>query len=404
MSSRATNPLALFMVSSLISLAVILVLIYFGAWYVFQRSVVDLAERESVSIGQALFTQERDLLTDGNPERAASLAVRGADFERVDRRMRAYLAPFNITKIKVFGKDTKIVYSTDHTIVGKMEIGNQKLDRALRGEVVAKMETKGKVTDLADEERFNVDVVETYLPVTNKNGQIIGSFEVYMDMTPSREHLSRMLRSSMTVIATILLTTFAVLFLIMRKGTIQLKKYENQLHTMAITDDLTGIANRRFVLDRAEEELSRVQRMTPSEKRLNSVGWIMIDIDFFKQVNDTYGHAAGDAVLKEMGVRLKRVARRYDIVGRYGGEEFLILAPHTHFEQTKILADRVWRAVREKPFAYEAQLLDITVSVGVACTDEEDASVAETIKRADDGLYKAKESGRDQIAWMKTQI
>ena len=397
MKSRSANLLTLFSVTSIITVVVIFSLIYFGIRYIYQQNIIEIAEHQSVGVAEALFAQERKLLTAGDPEGADSLAVSEDDFERLDNRMRRYLAPFNIIKIKVFARDTEIVYSTDPSIIGTMNVDNPKLNRALQGAVIPEMETKDSVTDLSYEERIDVDVVETYLPVDNEDGRIIGSFEVYLDMTPFREQMSRILQSSMLVIGLILLATFAIQFIIVRKGMLQLDRYEVQLHTLSITDELTGIANRRAVLNRAKEEFSRLQRMQPPEKRLNSVGSAMVDIDFFKKINDTYGHAAGDAVLKEVAERIHRSIREYDILGRYGGEEFLVMFPHTNFEQTMIVATRIWNAIREKPFVYDTHVINVTISVGIACTTEQDKNIDETIRRADEGLYKAKETGRDQI-------
>lgn len=398
MKSRSSNLLTLFSASSIAAVIVILVLAYVGIWYIYQQNVTDLAERESVSVGKALYAQERALLTGGDASGATSLTVANADFERLDRRMRDYLAPFNITKIKAFNPDGRIVYSTDSAIIGSVSAGNESLQRALRGEAVAEIESKEHVSDLYEEERFDVDIVETYLPVRNEDGEIIGSFEVYMDMTPFREQMAGIVRASMVVLPAILLLTFGFQFLLMRKGTRQLHAYEAQLRSMAVTDELTGLANRRFVLERARQEFERLGRLRPPEDRINAAGCIMVDLDHFKGVNDTYGHAAGDAILRQLAQRLKPAVRPYDILGRFGGEEFVLLLPHTDLERTKTTAERIRQLVRGEPFVYGEHRIDITASLGVACTRSDDTSMEQAIQRADDNLYVAKNAGRDRVA------
>lgn len=397
MKSKSSGLLTLFWVSSLVSLTVILALTYVGIRNVFHHNILDIAERQSVGVGRALYVQERELLTGGDADGASTLEIADTDFDQLDVRMRDYLAPFGITKIKAFNDDGTIVYSTDPAIIGEDNSDNSKLQRALRGSVVSGMETKDKVMDLAEETRFDVDVVETYLPVRNDDDRIIGSFEVYLDMTPYREQMSSAVRTSALSLAAILLATFGVQFLIMRKGTNRLHEYETKLRSMAVTDELTGLANRRFVLDRAEQEFVRTKRLGPPEKRLNTVGCIMIDIDWFKKINDTHGHAAGDAVLRELAARLKPRIRKYDILGRFGGEEFVVLTPHTSLEQTETVAERIWEAIRQEPFTYDGHTLDVTASLGVSCTNEDDENMEQTIKRADENLYAAKRAGRDRV-------
>jgi len=397
--SRSKKLLVLFTMSSLISGIVILMAIYFGIRAIYQQHIVVSAESESASISSALFLQESKSLTGGDPLGATSLTLAQEDFDYVDQRMHSYLHPFHIVKIKVFNKEHEIIYSTDPSIIGKRDAENDRLKSALEGNVISKLSFKDRVVDLVEEERFNVDVVETYLPVANNAGEIIGSFEIYLDVTQYREQLGNILWSSMTVIAIIMVSTYGVLFLIMRQGTSQLSLYESKLHGMAITDELTGIANRRFLMERAEQEFLRTQRSKEARTVRTRTGCILVDLDNFKKINDTYGHQIGDAVLREVAARLQKVVRRYDVVGRYGGEEFLIITPSSEFDNVKAVAERAWHAVRETPFEISDHSLVITTSVGFAITADTDGGIDEVIRRADESLYIAKSAGRDRVHW-----
>ncbi|MDR1779062.1 MAG: diguanylate cyclase [Clostridiales Family XIII bacterium] len=165
-----------------------------------------------------------------------------------------------------------------------------------------------------------------------------------------------------------------------------------QLETAAYTDGLTGLYNRRYFLDHALKELDRAQR-TNSPASL-----IMLDLDHFKVVNDTYGHAAGDEVLRTVSNRLRSAVRTYDIVARYGGEEFVIFLANADINIGRQLAERIRLKVEEKPCVYLGEEIPFTCSLGVAELHADVENLDELIRRADEALYNAKESGRNQVA------
>jgi len=169
-----------------------------------------------------------------------------------------------------------------------------------------------------------------------------------------------------------------------------LMEAKNKLRDLSMHDHLTGIFNRRAVLDRLSEEITRAEREN------YPIFIAMLDIDFFKKVNDTYGHGAGDAVLKEFVNRVLATVRGYDILGRYGGEEFLLLLIKPSHATAEMVFERVRSAVGSEPIIYEGESLEITVSMGGAkrWTGEK---VEAFIERADKALYRAKEEGRNRV-------
>jgi diguanylate cyclase (GGDEF)-like protein len=130
----------------------------------------------------------------------------------------------------------------------------------------------------------------------------------------------------------------------------------------------------------------------------------MLDVDHFKNVNDTKGHPVGDEVLRELVNRLRLSVRPYDIIGRYGGEEFLILLPDTVFEEGVEVAERIRMAIRREPFNVCGEDIRISVSLGISSLDEKDQKLDELLKRADEGLYKAKNAGRDRVEWVYNSL
>ncbi len=173
-----------------------------------------------------------------------------------------------------------------------------------------------------------------------------------------------------------------------------LVKAREALREQATHDPLTGLWNRYALLEALDREHSRAAREgTP-------LAVIMLDLDHFKRVNDTYGHQAGDAVLRETAGRMQAVVRAYDLVGRYGGEEFLIVLPGTSGVNAAQLAERLRAAVAYDPVDHDLLRIPVTASFGVGASGPEPSGDPQTLIRlADEALYRAKEKGRNRVEW-----
>lgn len=170
---------------------------------------------------------------------------------------------------------------------------------------------------------------------------------------------------------------------------------ENLIREMAITDDLTKLKNRRFLHDRLKEELDRATRYR------HPLACIFFDADHFKLVNDSYGHEAGDAVLKTISATAQEQCRQTDTLGRYGGEEFLMLLPETDLEQACALAERLRQAIEGQVSIADQHHIRITATFGVACyspeTTADQPSLSDFIKQADTAMLEAKKAGRNRV-------
>ncbi|HEX2205790.1 MAG TPA: diguanylate cyclase [Longimicrobium sp.] len=172
----------------------------------------------------------------------------------------------------------------------------------------------------------------------------------------------------------------------------ELEVANKRLRKLSITDGLTGLFNHRHVHELLREEFER------SHRTGEPIAVAMLDLDRFKQINDTYGHPTGDVILYETARILGETAREIDMPGRYGGEEFIVILPNTEEEEAGRFAERVRQAVEGHVYRDEANEIRMTLSCGVASFPSEGADSPESLlKKADDALYVAKESGRNRV-------
>ena len=230
-----------------------------------------------------------------------------------------------------------------------------------------------------------IDAVATQTPLVSR---LLKNFPLRVEVfgTPGavRDRLHELLRP--------LWLMSIVISLIILAGALRLMQYVSALELAATRDGLTGLFNRRYFYERAETELPRQQR------ERHSIGVVLADIDHFKRINDTYGHAVGDEVLRAIAGRLRAATRASDLVGRYGGEEFIILLSPTDAEAALVLAERLRTAIASEPVATEKGPISVTLSAGLTVTTVGDALTLDALaKIADGALYQAKEGGRNRV-------
>ena len=176
----------------------------------------------------------------------------------------------------------------------------------------------------------------------------------------------------------------------------RLRENVRQSVTLSMVDPLTGLYNRRYFMTHGRALVEE------AASRGRALSVLVLDIDFFKKVNDTYGHDAGDEVLKEVAQRLKRQIRRLDVVCRVGGEEFVVLLPGADARVAGQVAERLRRAIADRPFRItsgdDGRLeLNLTISIGLASYERADDSLETLLKRGDEALYAAKQQGRNRV-------
>ena len=181
---------------------------------------------------------------------------------------------------------------------------------------------------------------------------------------------------------------------------IRRKRYQDELRSayqqtmiMAVTDTLTGLHNRNYM------EIHLGNLVAHAQDSGKPLAILMIDIDFFKSINDTFGHAAGDAVLRELGARIASNIRGIDLASRYGGEEFVVIMPDTGLDVAKVVAERLRQTVCGEPFKLSSDNSDlaVTISIGVAGIGGEATDESALLERTDQALYAAKQGGRNRV-------
>ena len=180
------------------------------------------------------------------------------------------------------------------------------------------------------------------------------------------------------------------------KNLLKIKELKDKIENISTTDDLTGLHNRKFLIERLESEMSRAKRYK------STVSCILFDLDFFKVINDMYGYEWGDVLLKKIAEMLSNLARKEDVVTRYGDEEFMVLLPDTSEENAFIFAERFRRDVEKMSFipAGEEEAHQIRISGGIASfphLDAVDENANSVIRYAEHALYNAKKRGKNRI-------
>ncbi|MBI1175163.1 MAG: diguanylate cyclase [Sideroxydans sp.] len=175
------------------------------------------------------------------------------------------------------------------------------------------------------------------------------------------------------------------------------KKMERELQIRANTDPLTGLANRRHFMELAEQELARAVRYG------SPLSLLLLDVDYFKKINDTYGHRAGDVALQNLADYCRKTLREVDVTGRFGGEEFAIILPQTDSIQALEVGERLRQVVADmRVYLERSEQLQLTVSIGIASLQPSIASIDELLHQADQALYAAKHAGRNNV-WLFTE-
>lgn len=300
----------------------------------------------------------------------------------------------HVVKVKLWRPDGTVIYSNDATIVGKKFGLKSHLRDALSGEQVTSISDLRSSENVSELSSYS-QLVEIYAPVyLSDSPKVSAVYEAYVSIVPLQKQVNRtnlLLAIALTILFTTLFFIVEIASKMLRKQNESLRILSNELKIKADTDGLTGLHNYRHFQDFLEVEIDRSHRYG------RSLSLLLIDLDFFKKVNDRYGHQTGDQILTSISRHLEELLRKIDYVARYGGEEFVIVLPETDSQVALEVAERIRRSVSTLVHPYLQDDDQLTISIGVAdfplCAAEGDGLIA----AADAALLFAKRHGRNRV-------
>jgi len=294
--------------------------------------------------------------------------------EELDRALKVgVLGDGGIQRVKIFDARSRIIYSDKHEVIGDDASGSESLQRALAGEVVSHF-TRG-----VDHNDKGARTLEVYVPLRFGAGAApVGVYEIYLSYTATEQAIAHDTRTMYAVIAVGLLVLWAALFRIVAMAS-------RRLREQATHDALTGLPNRVLLEDRLERALAAAERSR------HEVALLFVDLDRFKEINDTLGHSYGDELLRQVALRLGEVLRHGDTLARLGGDEFAVLLPSVRDrDEVQVVAARL-RDALHRSFSAGGTTLDVEASIGIALSPEHGTTADELLANADIAMYCAKE-------------
>jgi diguanylate cyclase (GGDEF)-like protein len=283
-------------------------------------------------------------------------------------------------RVKLYSPSGVVTYSNAHELIGTRP-GEDTVRRVLRDATTAT-----DVTHLNDEggKGPNTKSLETYAPVSIE-GRRVGVLEIYRDYGPIAAEAASSFWPVAAVLAVVLLALYLSLYPLLRRVTRRLRRQVEEIEHQAMHDSLTGLPNRVLFRDRLEQALHGAKR-NPGE-----VAVMFLDLDRFKEVNDTLGHESGDILLREVGQRLLHSLRAGDTVARLGGDEFAILAAGLDDADDALFVARKLRQAVEWPFTLRGLTLEVEASIGIAMFPEHGTDADTLLRHADIAMYQSKE-------------
>lgn len=301
---------------------------------------------------------------------------------------------YNLWKIKIFSYSGETIYSTSKEDIGSINKKSYFHDIVAEGNTYTQVIEKNSKS--LEGQIVTSDVVEAYIPIMSE-GRFIGAFELYYNITTQKESLDNLIdyyNYILYTLTSIIIIVSLFLISIFHKNMKERQKYEEELLEMAHIDKLTGVYNRRMFLELLQKQIETFN----CEQGNGCV--MLIDIDYFKKVNDTYGHQVGDDVIFSVAQTCKAALRGDDIFARYGGEEFIAFLPKTDRQNAFKVAERVRQRIESTFVPYYNGTINVTISLGLVHFKEVDElSIDNVVNEADKALYSAKNGGRNKVCF-----
>jgi diguanylate cyclase (GGDEF)-like protein len=351
----------------------------------------EIRQRALVNTKQAAALLEKSLI---EPQLSAADLNGPLSRDRVrtlDQLLRPSLESHAIARIKIWTRDGRAVYASNHRIIGKRFAPSDELREALGGETASEISNLRAAENAGD--RSFGQLLEVYTPLRfREGGPVVGAFELYLPYRPVQAAINH----DTTRLSVILLAGLALLYLALyrivaraskrlRRQAADLRRQADENEHLALHDPLTDLPNRSLFHDRT------LQALLGSQRNGDPVALMLLDLDRFKEINDTLGHHNGDLLLKQLGERLKAEVRTSDSVARLGGDEFGLLLTEVRDADAALLVAQKIRQALAAPLILEGITLDVDASIGIAIYPDHGNDVETLLQRADVAMYTAKE-------------
>jgi diguanylate cyclase (GGDEF)-like protein len=344
----------------------------------------EVRQRALLNARQAAALLDTSLVQPQLTEQDVRGGLTAARVRTLDRTLRASLASEEIARIKVWNREGRAVYASDHALIGKVFPPSDELREALGGQTASEVSDLEKAENAGD--RHFGQLLEVYTPLRfEREGEPAGAFELYLPYRPIASTIDHDTERLSLVLLGGLALLYLVLFRIVATASTRLRRQAAENEHLALHDPLTQLPNRTLFHDRA------VQAIRAARRAGSRVALVILDLDRFKEVNDTLGHHNGDLLLKQIGPRLSAALRESDSIARLGGDEFGVLLPAIDSEDdARAVAGKLRRALHE-PVVINGIALDLAATVGIAVFPDHGDDVETLLQRADVAMYVAKE-------------
>jgi len=384
--------------TGLLCLTLLLILATYGVYRAYSWRLIESAHAEAKATCQVLLIKEKKHLFSMDERGQARLKLENSEQASFEKRLQKYFQPLAIDTVRIWDLHRQVVNHTGDENNYRTHVPPPALDQALAGQSVSLL-GKANAVGLKEKEGGRAaNQVISYLPIWGRNKEILGAIEIRRSVESYRGEIRRGVTFFALLLGSALLALFGCVYFLVSKSANRLAKTQQVLRRLATTDSLTGLYNRREILAIACDRFSKEQENKRHKTPVN-FGLLMLDFDNFKEINDTYGHPVGDQVLQVLATRIHAAVRPYDIIGRVGGEEFLVVLPDSCLEQCQEIAERLCKTVREQPFEVDGLLIRGSISIGGATAQPMDRALEVLLQRADKRLYQAKTRGKDRVSW-----
>lgn len=289
----------------------------------------------------------------------------------------------NIKQISIVNEQQKIYISSDKNLIGTVL---DKVDLHVTG---MKM-FNGQLTYLA--------IIDSHLYENNKKMKLKLLIDASTYLSQERKLFTTAMITSIIALLFALFTSRLIYYSAIEQSRKEKERLEHlvnertrEIELLSKTDALTNLWNRRYLEEALEMQFKQAKRYK------HDLSIMLIDLDYFKRINDNYGHMAGDEVLRQMSRRIQECQRETDFVGRYGGEEIVVILPETDLQTSIKIANIIREAVEKTPVLFESHIINVTTSIGISCLREEHDDYQIIFAETDEALYSAKELGRNRV-------